>query len=294
MAAKTGSVKAQVSYGAELLLGASRQPQRDAALLLGRVLAKDRSWMLAHPEVLLTPAEIDAYHALLVRRTSHEPIQYILGEQEFYGLRFAVSPAVLIPRSETEHLVEAALDRLPAGQRVRVADIGTGSGAIAVAIAHARPLVHVTALDLSPSALLIARANAKAHGVDGRVRFLESDLLSAVAGERFEMILSNPPYVPATEDLEPQVALWEPHSALFAGVDGLAVYRRLLPAAVDRLVPGGLLALELGAGQSASLAALFRDDPRWDEPEFVNDLQGIKRVALAKRHETLLGVRSLR
>ena len=208
-------------------------------------------------------------------------MQYILGEQEFYGLRLRVTPEVLIPRPETEHLVEAVLARLPHDRPVSIADVGTGSGAIALALAYSLPLASIDALDNSPEALSIASENALALGLAERVRFYHSDLLSAVAGQRYDCIVSNPPYVTDTDTLEPQVALWEPHGALFAGRDGLDVYRRLLPQAAEALAPGGLLAVELGAGQSDALTALFREDPRWSEPVFVPDLQGIPRVALA-------------
>ena len=206
-------------------------------------------------------------------------MQYILGEQEFYGLRFEVSPAVLIPRPETEHLVEAALARLTADIPARLADVGTGSGAIAVALAHERPLVEVDALDLSQPALQIAARNAAAHGVANRVRFLESDLLAAVAGERFAMIVSNPPYVPESELLEPQVRDWEPASALYAGPRGLSIYERLIPQAREALEPGGWLLLEIGHGQQPALAGLLAG---WCEVAFEQDLQGIPRVAIAR------------
>ncbi len=281
MAATPSSVKMQVRQGAELLAGASAEPRRDAALLLGRVLGKDRAWMLAHPDVPLSCAQLARYQTMLARRIKHEPIQYILGEQEFYGLRFVVTPDVLIPRPETEHLVEAVFERMPKQRPLRIADVGTGSGAIAVTLAKALPLAEIDALDLSPRALHIALGNAEAHGVADRVRLLESDLLRAVAGEPYDCIVSNPPYVASTETLEPQVALWEPHTALFAGTDGLGIYRRLLPEALQYLKPGGLLALEFGAGQREALTALFGKGSAWGEPEFFEDLQGIARVALA-------------
>ncbi len=246
-------------------------------------MGKDRAWLLAHPDVPLTESQMERYQALLARRLKHEPIQYILGEQEFYGLRLQVTPAVLIPRPETEHLVEAVLARLPGDRPVHIADVGTGSGAIALALAHERPLAQVDALDISIEALAIAGENARALGLSNRVCCLESDLLAAVGGERYDCIVSNPPYVASTETLEPQVAEWEPHGALFAGPDGLAVYRALLPQAVAHLRPGGLLAAELGAGQQAALEELFAQDPRWGAPQFVPDLQGIPRVALAHR-----------
>ncbi len=272
------NVRMALRHGAAAL-DASREPSRDAALLLCRALGKDRLWLITHPEECLSVAQAWQFEQWLARRARCEPMQYILGEQEFYGLRFAVSPAVLIPRPETEHLVEAALARLPDGERVRVADVGTGSGAIAVAIAHARPLVEVVALDVSPSALQIAWGNAEAHGVGARVRCVESDLLSAVAGERFAMIVSNPPYVADGEVLEAQVREWEPALALYAGERGLAVYERLIPEAREALVDGGWLLLEIGFGQKAAVKELLKG---WRDVSFVSDLQGHARVAIAR------------
>ncbi len=267
--------------GAELLARFSSEPRRDANLLLCRAMSKDRAWILANPNAPLAAVQESCYRQLLARRLLHEPIQYILGEQEFYGLPLRVTPAVLIPRPETEHLVEAVLARLPHDRPVRIADVGTGSGAIALALAHMLPSAHVDALDISPEALDVAKENAQALGLAERVRFWHSDLLATVMNERYQCIVSNPPYVAATDILEPQVADWEPHGALFAGYDGLDIYRRLLPQAARLLKPGGLLALELGAGQSEALAGLFAEDSRWIELEFLPDLQGIQRVAIA-------------
>ncbi len=277
------NVREALSHGAARLQASSRESSRDAALLLCRSLGKDRAWLIAHPEERLSVAQAWQYEQMLERRARFEPMQYILGEQEFYGLRLTVTPAVLIPRPETEHLVEAILARLPHDRAIRIADVGTGSGAIAITLAHSLPLACIDALDLSPSALHIAQRNAEAHGVADRIRLVDSDLLTAVSGERYDCIASNPPYVSSAEQLEPQVALWEPHTALFAGEDGLAIYRRLLPQAVEQIKPGGLLALELGAVQREALTALFRLDSRWSEPDFVQDLQGLDRVALATR-----------
>ena len=267
-----------------MLAAVSIHSELDAILLMSYVLRRDRAFLLAHPEAELTPEQAVQHEALLARRMRHEPMQYILGEQEFYGLRLRVTPAVLIPRPETEHLVEAVLERLQRDCELRIADVGTGSGAIALALAHALPLAQVDALDISPEALMVAAENARALGLENRVRFLQSDLLEAVKEQRYDCVVSNPPYVASGEELEPQVALWEPHRALFAGPDGLDVYRRLLPAAAAQLGPGGLLALELGAGQMEALRELFAEDPRW-EPNlvFAADLQCIPRVALVRR-----------
>ena len=270
-----------VADGAQKLKGVSEQPRRDAELLLLRVLKRDRTFLLTHPDTELTQAQFSQYEGWLRRRAAHEPIQYILGEQEFFGLNFAVTPDVLIPRPETEHLVEALLERASRNRPLRIVDVGTGSGAIAVVLAHALPLAEVTALDLSAAALAVARRNAKAHGVAGRVRFLQSDLLSAVAGERFDAVVSNPPYVAEADRdaLAKEVRDFEPASALFAGADGLDIYKRLIPQAHDLLVTGGWLLMEMGQGQRDSLGALLA---AWREVSFVDDLQGIPRVACAR------------
>jgi release factor glutamine methyltransferase len=257
----------------------------DAAILLQHLLAVERATLIAHPERTLDRGQQAHYQLLLARRLRFEPIQYILGETEFYGLRLKVTPAVLIPRPETELLVESVLGRLPHGQPLRMADIGSGSGAIAIALAHALPQAELTALDLSPAALAIARENAATHRLADRIAFVESDLLAAVAkATPYDVIVSNPPYIPASDaaTLHPQVRDHEPSLALFAGTDGLDAYRRLIPQAFALLKPGGLLALEIGYGQRDALDQLLSD---FNAVEFLPDLQGIPRVALAVRPE---------
>jgi len=254
----------------------------DAAILLMHTLQISRATLIAHPERTLDREQQAAYQRLLERRLRFEPIQYILGETEFYGLTLRVTPAVLIPRPETELLVESVITRLEKQTLLQIADIGTGSGAIAIALAHSLPL-YVTAIDLSLEALTIARENAQTHHLADRITFLESDLLSALQPETlFDAIVSNPPYVPQTDapTLHPQVRDHEPVQALFAGPDGLAIYQRLLPQALAHLKPNGLLALEIGHGQRDAIAALLAD---WHEVEFLPDLQQIPRVALARR-----------
>jgi release factor glutamine methyltransferase len=253
---------------------------RDAELLLMRVVGRDRAWLMTHADAELTPEQISKFESWIARRARQEPVQYILGETEFYGLTLRVTPDVLIPRPETEHLVEATLARVAHDRPVRICDVGTGSGAIAVALAHALPLAQVTAVDISAAALAVARENAERHGVSGRVRLVKSDLLRAVRGETFEVVVSNPPYVAEGEVLEAQVGEYEPRVALFAGATGLEVYRRLIPETRVALVPAGWLLMEIGHGQRAGLAELLRD---WDGVEFVADLQGIPRVAIAQR-----------
>jgi release factor glutamine methyltransferase len=283
------SVQTQLRQGIDLLRSSSREAQRDASLLLCHTLGKDRAWLLAHPESGLTDTQSAQYQALLARRLQHEPIQYILGEQEFYGLRLTVTPAVLIPRPETEHLVEAVLERVPHDCALRIADVGTGSGAIALALASALPQAHIDALDISEDALAVAKKNAQTLGLSERVCFFRSDLLDAAPHRHYDAVVSNPPYVASTESelelLEPQVRDWEPHGALFAGPDGLDVYRRLIPQALAVLRPEGLFAVELGAGQEAPLRALFAAVDGWRDLAFLPDLQGIPRVAVSRKRD---------
>jgi release factor glutamine methyltransferase len=256
---------------------------RDAELLLLHTLQIPRTTLLAHPNRELSSADEALYESHIARRFQNEPVQYIIGQQEFYGLALKVTPAVLIPRPETEHLVESVLQRLPHNQPLRIADIGTGSGAIAIALAVHLPQAQITALDLSTEALKIAQANAETHAVADRITFLQSDLLAAVASESpYDAIVSNPPYIPETDcpTLHPEVRDHEPHTALFSGSEGLDIYRRLIPQARALLKPNGLIALEIGHGQREALATLLSD---WNNVNFVDDLQQIPRVALATR-----------
>jgi release factor glutamine methyltransferase len=271
-----------LSAGISTLEGITTQPRRDAELLLLHLIERDRAFLLTHPDLLLTTDQTAQYESWLRRRALHEPIQYILGEQEFFGLKFAVTPDVLIPRPETEHLVEALLACVPHDRPLRIADVGTGSGAIAVALSYALPEAQVTGLDISEAALAIAKRNAETHHVAGRMRFLTSDVLSAVASERFDAIVSNPPYVAEADraSLEPQVRDYEPSGALFAGTSGLDVYERLIPEAHAALEPGGWLLMEIGQGQRDALTQLLSG---WNNVGFIDDLQGIPRVACARR-----------
>ena len=255
------------------------QARRDAELLLLHHLNISRVQLLANPGRELTEAEESSYWQSIQRRATAEPIQYITGQQEFYGLNLHVTPAVLIPRPETEHLVEAVLERLPHHQPLTIADIGTGSGAIAIALATHLPQARITALDISPQALAVATANATTHHVADRIHLVHSDLLSATS-DTFDAILSNPPYVPDHEPLHPQVRNHEPPTALFAGPHGLDIYHRLIPQAHAALKPNGLLALEIGHGQREAIAELLAN---WQEVTFIDDLQQIPRVALARK-----------
>jgi release factor glutamine methyltransferase len=274
------TIRQAITEAAKILRG--EQAARDAEFLMMHALGISRASLLANPLRELTQAEQSEYSAQIAERATGKPIQYITGTQEFYGLAFAVSGDVLIPRPETEHLVEAVIARVPADRAVRIVDVGTGSGAIAIALAAHLPKAQVTAVDLSAAALAVAKRNAESLGVAGRVRFLQSDLLATGAGEQFDAVVSNPPYIADAEraTLEVQVREFEPAGALFAGQSGYEVYERLIPQAWNALLPDGLLAMEMGFGQSARLMELLG---AWREVEVVDDLQGIPRVVLARR-----------
>jgi release factor glutamine methyltransferase len=258
-----------------------------ADLLLGHVVGWDRVRLLSRPEVALRAEAMERLKELVQRRLQGEPLQYLTGEQEFYGLRFRVTPAVLIPRPETEILVEKAvsLAECRSGQPVRFADVGTGSGCIAVAFAHQVPGSLGSAVDVSIPALAIARENATRHGVLDRILFLCCDLMTGFPpGPLFDFILSNPPYVARTEynTMPGTVREHEPHLALFAGESGLDVFRRLIPQAAERLVPGGYLLVEVGIEQAAAVKQIVLEEKIAVE-SLVNDLQGIPRCIVARK-----------
>ncbi len=257
----------------------------DSEQLLMHLLRKNRAWLIAHPTKELSAEQQNQYEALVERRLAGEPIQYITGECEFYGLPFKLTRDVLIPRPETEHLVEKVSELVPLFSQPRIVDVGTGSGAIAIALAHDwSPPAIFTAIDVSEPALDLARWNAERIGFADRLRFLQGDLLEPVVGEQFDIIASNPPYVPNTDRalIAVEVREYEPALALFAGEDGLDVYRRLIPAAFAVLVPGGFLALEIGFSQADSVKNLLAE-AGFADVEFMADLQGIPRVASAMR-----------
>jgi release factor glutamine methyltransferase len=279
------SVSEFVFAGAERL---GRGPHSDRALqdaerLMMHVLGKDRAWMLAYWHDEIGTECTIPYRSVIERRRSGEPIQYIVGEAEFYGLPFRVTRDVLIPRPETEHAVEQVLELVSGLSGPRIVDVGTGSGAIAVALASKLPGAVVTATDLSPAALAVALENSARNNVADRIRFLGGDLLDPVRGEIFDIVVSNPPYVPESdrELLAVEVRDFEPDLALFADGDGLAVYRRLIPEAAAALRPGGWVVLEIGYGQQIAVRALL-GEAGFEEIGFAADLQGIPRVAYAR------------
>jgi len=241
----------------------------------------------ARPETPVEPETAALYRALVARRAGREPLQYLTGVQEFWSLAFEVTPAVLIPRPETEGIIEAFL-RLNRAPDPVVLDIGTGSGCLAVAVAHELPGARVHASDVSEEALRVARRNAAVHGVSERVRFRRGDLFEPERGRGLEgavdFILSNPPYV-ADEDLDglmPEVRDHEPRSALAAGPDGLFVHRRLAAGAADFLKPGAYFIAEIGRGQETPLRDLYRDHARLELIAIDPDLAGVPRVLIAR------------
>jgi release factor glutamine methyltransferase len=254
------------------------------------VLQHDRAWLYAHAGDALAPAVWDEYFHLLDRRAAGAPTQYLTGHQEFWGLEFEVTPAVLIPRPETEHVVEVALDRLRNRQDgpLRIADVGTGSGCIAVALAHELPHSEIAATDISSAALEVARRNATRHAVADRVHFTEGDLLAPIRShlsslEFLDMVVSNPPYIGRDEQaqLPREVRDHEPHGALFAGPKGVELYGRLIGEAEEVLGENGIIVLELGHGSLEHVHSILSAGARWREIAVQNDLAGIARVISA-------------
>jgi len=260
-------------------------PRMNAETLMKFTLGCDRAYLYAHPERQLTAEELERYQTAIGERAAGKPSQYIIGHQEFWGLDFLVTPAVLIPRPETEHVIEMVLDlvreqdtRVP-----RIVDVGTGSGCIALALAHELPDARMEANDISAAAVEIARANAARLNLDRRVRFHHGDLLEGIPeSERFDFIVSNPPYVPRSEPekVQKQVFEHEPHSAVFGGDTGMQVYERLVPQARAYLKDGGWLVMEIGFSQLEQVQELLGG---WAEARVKEDLQGIPRVVAARK-----------
>ncbi|PYT47487.1 MAG: peptide chain release factor N(5)-glutamine methyltransferase [Acidobacteria bacterium] len=283
-----------------------------AELLLMHALGRDRAWLYAHPEEVIRDSEVHLFTSLLARRAAGEPTQHLTGKQEFWSLEFEVTPDVLIPRPETEHVIEVVLDRLAvreiraghkqtfSGEGLQIADVGTGSGCIAVALAKELPGARIYATDISSAALAVARRNAARHSVSDQIHFLESNLLDALsvveAGATHEsqvtrhqllfldLIVSNPPYIGRREasTLMREVRDHEPEIALYGGEEGYELYAELIAQAGAKLKPGGILVLELGHN-SLPAVQLLLDVPLWTNVGATNDLAGIPRVIAAER-----------
>jgi release factor glutamine methyltransferase len=255
-------------------------PRLNIELLLAHLLNKKRLELYLEFERVLDEPTLERLREFVRRRAASEPLQYIIGSAEFCGLEFAVDRRVLIPRPETEHLVEVTLERKPQ----RIVDVGTGSGCIAVTLAKRLPAAQVWAIDSSADALDVARANAIRHGAEKNIRFLAGNLLHALpAGVTVDVVVSNPPYIASGElaTLPKEVRDFEPVQALVAGVDGLEAYRQLIPQAVARLTPAGCVVLELGTGQRGAVERLL-SDAGCAVSSVVKDLQGHERVIVAR------------
>lgn len=267
---------------ARLTASPAGSPRMNAEVLLMFALGCDRAYLYAHPERLLTADEQARYDETLVQRARGVPSQYITGHQEFWGLDLIVSPAVLIPRPETEHVIEGVLELARGAPNPRIVDVGTGSGCIAIALAKELPAAEIHATEISPPALEVARANAARHQLERRISFHLADLLTGLPDESFDFVVSNPPYVGESEEdhVQLEVRKFEPRSAVFAGPTGLEVIERLIPQAHARLKLGGWLVLEIGYSQEPAMRNLLS---RWNDIRFIRDLQGIQRVVAARK-----------
>lgn len=263
-------------------------PRLDAEVLLAHVLEKQRIYLYVHFDEPLQPGELAAYREMIKKRVMRVPVAQILGEKEFMGLTFKVTADTLVPRPDTEILVQAAVDRLRAmagEEPLRFADIGTGSGAICLSVLHYLAGTVADTVDISPAARAVAEENAASLGLADRVTFHTGDLLQPLSGISFAAILSNPPYIPEADiaKLAPEVRLKEPHTALSGGQDGLDFYRRLAKEAPAMLVPGGFTAFEVGIHQAGDVADLLKANPLIDRTEILPDYAGIDRVVVGWR-----------
>lgn len=268
----------RIAHAAARIAAMSDTPRLDAEILLAAALGISRSRLLAR---LQESSDAPLFEPMVERRLAHEPLAYILGEWEFFSLTFKVIPPLLVPRPETEHLVEAVLDHIN-GQPARILDLCTGTGCVAVAIAHNSPNCTVTATDINPLAVTVATENAQKNGVGDRVTATKRDLFPAM-GEPYDAVCSNPPYIEAAawNGLSPVIRLHEDPKALLAGPDGLDIIRRIISEAPRYLKPGGLLALEIDGEQRNAVEQLFSDNG-YKDIHFRKDLAGIDRIACAK------------
>ena len=272
-------IRTAIAQGAEILTAAGTpEPRLTAQVLLAHALGHDRTYLYAHPEEELSTAAWIHFGRYLHERSQGKPLQHILKSTEFYGRRFRVTPGVLIPRPETEHVVERALALAPGARHV--ADVCTGSGILAITLALELPAAAVAASDISPAAIAVAQTNSAALGA--KLDFFVCDLMDSLPGP-YDLIVANPPYIPTSElhILHREVRDYDPHLALDGGADGLDLYRRLIPQAFARLAPGGWFITEIGYDQGASVPALFSTD--WHSINATNDLAGHPRVIEARR-----------
>lgn len=259
------------------------EPRREASSLLTLVLEKDRTFLFAHPEYVLSKEEERRFQDFLQRRANREPLQYIRGNQEFYGLNFIVTPDVLIPRPETELIVEAAVEILREQRSPEICEIGVGSGCISISILHEIKPAKAVGLDISERALKIAKLNAENNKVLDRIKLKISDIFDVLQNEKFDLIVSNPPYVP-DEDfaaLQLEVRDFEPKIALTDGNDGLSIVEKIISGAPDFLKSNCFLLMEIGFNQSKRAREMF-DSQIWQRVEFLPDLQGIPRMIKAR------------
>ena len=259
------------------------EPRRESVSLLARALQRDKTFLYTYPERELSESEENLFDSFLRRRAAREPFQYITGVQEFYGLEFEVTPDVLIPRPETEMVVEEAVKILGSTDAPSFCEVGIGSGCIAISILHQIKSATAIGLDVSAAALQVARRNSTEHGVAERLALVESDVFASLEMSFFDAIVSNPPYVPLKDlsGLQAEVRDFEPHVALTDGADGLSIVRQIIDGAPNFLRQDGSLLLEIGFDQSERVAAMFAPDV-WQPPEFLPDLQGIPRLVHAR------------
>ena len=265
-------------------------PQLDAEVLLAHALDKNRAWLYTHPEKIPTPGQLNKFYNLLSRRECREPVAYLTGHKEFFGLDFCVNQHVLIPRPETELLIETAIQIVsqqanPVARQpnITIADVGTGSGCIAIALVKTMANVRVFTVDISSQALAVAQQNATHHQVADKIVFLQGDLLQPLA-HSFDLVVSNPPYVSRAElrTAPPEVHQYEPGLALDGGQDGLNLVRQLLAQAREKLKPGGSLLVEIGATQGLAVTNLAKKHFRQADVEIKRDLAGLDRLLVIK------------
>lgn len=260
------------------------EPRRESGSLLAFALNKDKAFLIAHPEYRPSVTEIERFTDYFKRRANREPFQHITGSQEFYGLEFEISKDVLIPRHETEIIVEQSINILSAIANPAFCEMGVGSGCISVSILHSVTTAEAFGLDISENALKVAQRNALRHGVLSRLKLFRSDIFEALDGQTFDLIASNPPYIPESEfaALQPEVRDFDPRVALTAGRDGLSIIERIVSDSPRFLKPLGFLVIEIGIGQAKTVRAMFKPEI-WKTVEVLPDLQSIPRTVIARK-----------